>query len=491
MTAAPDGISTSTPDAATVSKQARHTKTTRLKSDAGGLETGTSVSHSSADAMCGPKPGGALSVSGDKAPALQAMNGDPRSTDDPPAKSIWVCDGCFKYMRTYSGFRAHKRDCRLTHPPGRKVYQRGAHTIWEVDGAQQKLYAQNLSLFGKLFIDHKTIYFDVEPFVFYVLTDASSQFDHVLGYFSKEKISYDDYNLACIITFPPFQKHGFGTLMIEFSYYLSSLTSVLGTPERPLSDLGLKGYLSFWSAITLRTLALSFDDQDPDVKGRLLPSTYATGTPTKGRHQAQSAANAAALAEERQREQCVRLRKILLGLPSIPVVQRASSATSAGGPMAEHSDRTTNEAGRQARRSLKGWAGEVPKKRNDPRHSGSSDDALGSSDPVVLPEQEPHVPHELFDLTNDGSDNVTLQTTLDRLAEATNLRIEDLCFALSECGLLQRKKSALTSTRTVKSESRVENDEALQLVVSRDHVRQAIKHFNVKRPVLDVNYVLI
>lgn len=33
----------------------------------------------------------------------------------------------------------------------------------------------------------------------------------------KEKISYDDYNLACIVTFPPFQKKGYGMLLIEFS----------------------------------------------------------------------------------------------------------------------------------------------------------------------------------------------------------------------------------------------------------------------------------
>lgn len=27
----------------------------------------------------------------------------------------------------------------MLHPPGQKVYQRGAHTIWEVDGAVQKV----------------------------------------------------------------------------------------------------------------------------------------------------------------------------------------------------------------------------------------------------------------------------------------------------------------------------------------------------------------
>ncbi|KAG8892366.1 hypothetical protein FRB99_002779, partial [Tulasnella sp. 403] len=78
------------------------------------------------------------------------------------------------------------------------------------------LYCQNLSLFGKLFIDVKTIFFDCDNFVYYILTDADSQRDHVLGFFSKEKISYDDWNLACIITFPPYQKKGYGMLLIEF-----------------------------------------------------------------------------------------------------------------------------------------------------------------------------------------------------------------------------------------------------------------------------------
>jgi len=50
-----------------------------------------------------------------------------------------VCDGCFKYARTYAGYRVHKKECTYTHPPGRKVYQRGAHIIWEVDGAEQKV----------------------------------------------------------------------------------------------------------------------------------------------------------------------------------------------------------------------------------------------------------------------------------------------------------------------------------------------------------------
>ena len=33
----------------------------------------------------------------------------------------------------------------------------------------------------------------------------------------QEKVSYDDYNLACILVLPPYQRNRYGTLMIEFS----------------------------------------------------------------------------------------------------------------------------------------------------------------------------------------------------------------------------------------------------------------------------------
>ena len=48
-----------------------------------------------------------------------------------------------------------------------------------------QLYCQNLCLLAKLFLDHKTLYFDVEPFLFYVLTECDSKGCHLVGYFSK------------------------------------------------------------------------------------------------------------------------------------------------------------------------------------------------------------------------------------------------------------------------------------------------------------------
>lgn len=37
------------------------------------------------------------------------------------------------------------------------------------------------------------------------------------GFFVQEKESTEDYNVACILTLPPYQKKGFGKLLIEFS----------------------------------------------------------------------------------------------------------------------------------------------------------------------------------------------------------------------------------------------------------------------------------
>lgn len=77
-------------------------------------------------------------------------------------------------------------------------------------------------------------------------------------FLAKEKVSYDDYNLATIVVFPPYQRRRYGMLMIEFSTYIClhicclalkkmslKATSSLDEQERPEHLKGLCQTLAF------------------------------------------------------------------------------------------------------------------------------------------------------------------------------------------------------------------------------------------------------
>ena len=75
---------------------------------------------------------------------------------------------------------------------------------------------QSLSYLAKMFLDHKTLYYDVDVFFFYVMTKQDAHGYHIVGYFSKEKYSEVGYNLACILTLPCHQRAGYGRFLIQF-----------------------------------------------------------------------------------------------------------------------------------------------------------------------------------------------------------------------------------------------------------------------------------
>lgn len=133
---------------------------------------------------------------------------------------LFLCEFCLKYTKSKAVLERHQDKCIWRHPPATEIYRCKDLSVFEVDGNVNKIYCQNLCLLAKLFLDHKTLYYDVEPFLFYVLTKNDKKGCHLVGYFSKEKHCVQKYNVSCIMTMPQYQRQGFGRFLIDFSKYI-------------------------------------------------------------------------------------------------------------------------------------------------------------------------------------------------------------------------------------------------------------------------------
>lgn len=180
---------------------------------------------------------------------------------------LFICEFCLKYMNSdYVAWR-HKLKCPAKHPPGDEIYRSGSISVFEVDGRKNPVYCQNLCLLAKLFLGSKTLYYDVEPFLFYVLCEYDDMGYHFVGYFSKEKRASSQNNVSCILTLPIHQRKGYGNLLIDFSYLLTRVEGKCGSPEKPLSDMGLVSYRNYWRLVMCRYLIIYVPEDRHGKKG--------------------------------------------------------------------------------------------------------------------------------------------------------------------------------------------------------------------------------
>ncbi|KAK5881336.1 hypothetical protein CesoFtcFv8_022148 [Champsocephalus esox] len=197
---------------------------------------------------------------------IQTWYSSPYPPEYSRLQKLYLCEFCLKYMRSKNILQRHTKKCGWFHPPANEIYRKDDLSVFEVDGNVSKLFCQNLCLLAKLFLDHKTLYYDVEPFLFYILTKNDEKGCHLVGYFSKEKLCQQKYNVSCIMIMPQYQRQGFGRFLIDLSYLLTRREGQAGSPEKPLSDLGRLSYLAYWKSVILGYL-YKHPDKHISVKG--------------------------------------------------------------------------------------------------------------------------------------------------------------------------------------------------------------------------------
>ncbi|XQJ25719.1 histone acetyltransferase, putative [Leishmania guyanensis] len=176
--------------------------------------------------------------------------------------SLHICPYCLRPSVDNEAVVRHlQQDC-LRHPPGNEIYRDPVRrlVVLELDGSLEPTFCEHLALLSKLFLEHKALDHDMTPFLFYVLCSVETHGLQVLGYFSKEKQTPEPYNLSCVLVLPQYQSRGIGRFLIELSYELSRREGKVGTPEKPLSDLGEKLYLSYWADSVTMAIARAMEE---------------------------------------------------------------------------------------------------------------------------------------------------------------------------------------------------------------------------------------
>ncbi|CBH18176.1 histone acetyltransferase, putative [Trypanosoma brucei gambiense DAL972] len=230
--------------------------------------------------------------------ALRFTQGSTNESIDtnPFIRDAYLCPFSLRIYSTFEQMQHETLRYRAghLHPPGLEIYRDDTRgfSMFEVNGSRHVTYCRHLFLLGKSFLENKLAGHDVHNYYFYVVclhhrhyphyTDDTSAM-YFVGYFTWEK-QVTDNNLACIVTLPYFMGGGassgqqkdlsddrgpvgadtasregdtpklghFGQFMIAASYELAYRRKNVGSPEKPLTDLGAAAYDRYWKRVLIK-----------------------------------------------------------------------------------------------------------------------------------------------------------------------------------------------------------------------------------------------
>lgn len=129
--------------------------------------------------------------------------------------------------------------------PYNAIYEEKGFKISKIESLKTK---QLLSLVARMFIENKTVYYEVDDYDFYIIYD-----NEIFGYFSKFREGENSLN--CFLVFPCFQGQGWGTVLVDISAIPEARMKDDGeiepnidmkSPEKPYTKKAIRCFRSYW-----------------------------------------------------------------------------------------------------------------------------------------------------------------------------------------------------------------------------------------------------
>jgi len=118
--------------------------------------------------------------------------------------TVNICSMCISMFSTNQALRSHMERCVV---PYRAIYQERDFRLSKIQSLKTK---QLLSTISQMFIQSKTVYYEVQDYDFYIIYDKE-----IFGYFSRYRGG--NHSLNCFLVFPCFQGQGWGTVLMDIS----------------------------------------------------------------------------------------------------------------------------------------------------------------------------------------------------------------------------------------------------------------------------------